>query len=351
MTLIRPSLRDILLTRRAPAIWPHGRGLEGQARIPAATMQGIVTVELIHARTGLVKRRLRFPNLITNAGLDKVAANTKPLGLFLGNGGYLGVGTGSTAPAVTDVALVAATGVRTNSVGGGTTTFGFGAANAYSFWLVAREFSETQSNGNLTEFGLFDASTAGTMFVRQLFRDEVGNPTTIVKTSDDKLRVIYEFRLYPPTVDAAGVVTINAVNYNWTSRICNGALDTAWGVTSGFTGLLNWMGGGNPNCEASNHTTLGSTTSVGPTGGTQTASKDSFVNSAYTNGSFLYEVSHVWNPGTANFTNGVRAFRFQPWSSGASFSHQMVLDAFIPKVNTQRLTLTFQFQLGRHALP
>jgi len=61
----------------------HGVGIEGW-----------FTVELIHARTGLVKRRLRFRNLITNAGLNALGSGTRIGSLIQ----YLAVGTGSNEP-------------------------------------------------------------------------------------------------------------------------------------------------------------------------------------------------------------------------------------------------------------
>src|SRR5690606_9804975 len=67
----------------------------------AIAVEGYFTVELIHARTGLVKRRLHFRNLITNAGLDALAGGTAINDLV----NYLAVGTGSSEPSYTDTTL------------------------------------------------------------------------------------------------------------------------------------------------------------------------------------------------------------------------------------------------------
>src|SRR5690606_27236713 len=79
----------------------------------AIAVEGYFTVELIHARTGLVKRRLHFRNLITNAGLDALASGTQIINLI----NYLAVGTGSSEPSYTDTILNAEI-ARTNSDGG-----------------------------------------------------------------------------------------------------------------------------------------------------------------------------------------------------------------------------------------
>lgn len=345
------SLDDILALRRAPNVWRGGRTRE--VFIPNAGhigFEGWVTVELIHARTGLIKQRLQFKNLIPDAALDAFGANNQ-LSNFLS--GYIGVGTGNAAPANSDVGLQTPTGVRVNTVGGGTESNGWGAANAYSFRRMVREFSEAQSNGNLTEFGVFNASSGGIMLARQLFKDAGGVPTTITKTSDDKLRITYEFRLYPPTVDTTGTANVSGTNYDFTGRATLIGTDSAWGWGGATGALVNFgkQGNGTMTMTAFNATGLGSTSSGGVTGATQSANSDSGTFTAYVNGSHYAEYTHVWNVGSANFTGGaggVRGFQSQPFSTAVSTCFQMLLSAAIPKVNTQKLTLIFRYSWGRH---
>src|SRR5690606_34956817 len=74
-----------------------------------------------------------------------------------------------------------------------------------------RVFTEDQANGNLAELGFFSSSEGGTMWNRQLFRDELGNPTAITKTNEDQLRVRYEYRIYPPWDDVVQEIEVNGV--------------------------------------------------------------------------------------------------------------------------------------------
>lgn len=343
------SLNDILALRRAPTVWRGGRTRE--VFIPEVgrlTMEGWVTVELIHARTGFIKQRLHFKNLVTDAALDSFGTN-HPLGDWM-NSGWIGVGTGNAAPANSDVGLQTPTGVRTNSVGGGTESAGWGAANAYAFKRAVREFSEAQSNGNLTEFGMFRASAGDIMLARQLFKDAGGAPTVVTKTSDDKLRITYEFRLYPPTVDTAGAALVQGVSYNYAGRATNIGVDSAWGF-GGAVGAgthFGRSGAGVFFCNANNGTGLGGNTSGGITGASQSAGADTSTFTAYVPGSFFQEYTCVWNVGSANFTSGVRGFNCQSFTTSASTVHQLLLSAFIPKVNTQKLTLIFRYGWGRH---
>src|SRR5690606_7971637 len=85
----------------------------------AVVVEGYFTVELIHARTGLVKRRLHFRNLITDAGLDALAGGTGTSHHM----NYLAVGTGASEPSHTDTTLHAGI-ARTHNNGG------FGDSNA-----------------------------------------------------------------------------------------------------------------------------------------------------------------------------------------------------------------------------
>jgi len=354
------NIVDILKQKKAPSMWPKGRiGIEAaDPMCMSLKIAGYVYVDLIHAKTGLIKRHLEFPNVITTSFLNTLGANTSGstfMAAWVING-WIGVGTGNATPSAADTSLQTATGVRTQSQGGGTTTTGIGAANAYHYCRVVREFTEAQSNGNLTEFGMFNASSSGVMLCRQLFKDGGGSPTEIVKTSDDKLRITYEYRIYPPTVDGSGgPITINAANYNYTSRAGNIGIDTAWGFGGSGTGLGNHLGDMGANvfsASVSNGTGLGATTGT-ITGATQSGSFSSSSKSTYTTGDFYWQWTAIMEPGVCNFTGGVpgvRAFNFQPFGSSSSVTHQLVLDTHIPKVNTQRLTMVFRLAFAAHTI-
>lgn len=147
-------------------------------------------------------------NLITNAGLDGIAAAEGFAPLL----SYVAVGTGSTAPDVTDAALDNEV-ARTNAnLGLGADTYEHVAAGQQRFTRVVA-FNFAEANGNLTEFGGFRAAGAGDAQTRDLFRDGSGDPVPITKTSDEQLVISYGMDLsYGPTVlTPAG--TINIAGY------------------------------------------------------------------------------------------------------------------------------------------
>src|SRR5690606_24522050 len=202
----------------------------------AVAVEGYFTVELIHARTGLVKRRLHFRNLITNAGLDALAGGATISSRI----NYLAVGTGSSEPSYTDTTLDAEI-ARTNSNGGfGDSDAMVGSGDLVQYWrrIRTRVFNQNEANGNLAELGFFNAAQGGTMWNRQLFRDELGNPTAITKTSEDQLRVTYEYRVYPPWGDVVQEIEVNGVPTEVVNRPLRVANNSQWGSGQNTSALV-----------------------------------------------------------------------------------------------------------------
>ena len=159
----------------------------------------------------------RFPNLITNGGLDRMGGSSDWLS-------WCQVGSGSTAPNFNDSGLVnriAASETRQAS------TAGAQSAEPYFCWRRnTYRFAQGVAAGNLSEVGVGWAST-GSLFSRALILDAQGQPTTITIQSDETLDVTYEFRYYPKTTDDTGQVVLTGNiggTYSWIFR--------ALGVTS-----------------------------------------------------------------------------------------------------------------------
>lgn len=333
-------------------------------RMPSAKFGGRFTVELVDAQTKLVKRRLEFDNLITNSGLDALMDGTIPPGNVVQNSFgndknlYCAMGTDSTAPAASDTSLGAeispAVDNRTRNSGGfpvGTIAYVAGPPDYHRItgtWV----FGTTQANGNLTEIGLFTASSAGTLFTRQLLKDGGGSPTTLIKTSSEELRVIYEFRCEPAQSDVTGVVTIDSIDYDYTvrPRDADGLGGTSWGgyVTAGSF----W------NSTSANHAagyetqTLSSRTGNGPSGAASSCSSCSV--SSYSSGNYYRDYTAIWQAVQGNFAGGFGSVTFL--ASQNIGGHAAVWQisfaavsggATIPKDNTKRLTLVFRHSIAR----
>lgn len=252
-------------------------------------LEGRFHVQLI--RHGRVIRDLKFKNLITDVGMDYLGTGT------IGNVvSYLGVGTSAVAPTVADVALGAQVGARTNANGG------FADVNtggiAPDWWVGVqrtRLFVEAEANGNLAELGFFSAAAAGTMWCRQLFLDDLGNPVVITKTSDDQLRVTYEWRIYPQLVYSEQIIDVDGTPTTVWNQAIN--VDSHWPLMRTSFGL-NTIGSG----QATDDNVLPAPTddSIG-----NWANADTSTLGAYVAGTFYRDLIYVWNAGTANFAGGI----------------------------------------------
>lgn len=189
-------------------------------------LSGYVRATLRRARSGTVKARWAFPNMLVNTYLDALGTNTggfPGVGLEVDSTNWFAAGTGTTAPAATNTALVS----EIASGGRGSTTIinaTYVPGTPDSSILVRQAvFTTTQANGTIGELGWFSASSAGSMRARCNPKDSFGNPTTIVKTSSDTLTIDWELHVQPLQGDTVITRSIGGVTYTVTFRAmgCN----------------------------------------------------------------------------------------------------------------------------------
>lgn len=219
------------MTPRKPIIYgPDGhpivRARDRLAPKPrvSAGLEGWVEWRLIDRKGRAVKGGEQH-NLILDTYLDTLATWTTldsyrgPYGTLSGFSALLShfaVGTSSTPPDVTDAALGAQVGARVTTLIATNVTRV--SECVYDFELE-REFDFAQGNGNLTEFGFANGASSA-ILVRELFRDGSGNPITITKTTDYKLRIKYTHRLElgpkfsSPATGSVSIAGIGTVQYD-----------------------------------------------------------------------------------------------------------------------------------------
>lgn len=307
---------------------------------PMPSYGGHFTWQLL--RGGIIMREGEMHNLITDAGLDGMATNSIPTLTQ-----YIAVGTGSTAPANNQTALIAEVGrVNRRSTGDDSNTSG----PAFAYWSTKRVylFIEAEANGNLTEVGLLNQVTGGILFARQLFKDVGGVPTTVIKTSADQLRITYELRVVPPTVDVnqSGLV-ISGVAYGFTTRAREIDVNLMWGKNTGdnVNGMLNgpvW-GFNGPGGRAFDATAALGTTQNGLSG--TNAAKSSASVLAYAAGTFYRELTHKWEPTDGNLAGGIGGFHMFGGDTTECF--QTVVAPVFPKDSTKRLTIVSRWAWAR----
>ncbi len=172
-----------------------GPGGEGKAKIWVPEMEG------------------EQHNLILNQFYDSLI----PQYGFIGSSLYAAVGTGSTAPDPTQTQLANEIGTSSSSrrtlnqpSGQNDQVEALATPGEYNV-LRVREFPETWVGGlNLTEWGFSPLSSRnGALMTRELFRDGNGNPTVLTLATDQRLRLIYRYKVtVSPTSPQAVSVNI-----------------------------------------------------------------------------------------------------------------------------------------------
>jgi hypothetical protein len=274
----------------------------------------------------------------------------------------VGVGTGSAEPAATDTTLSSEVGTRTQSRGSPTIAMEWGNDPSYNYWWrrTTKVLFPGESTGPLREVGLFNASSGGIMYCRQLFRDSSGNPVTINKTADDELRVTYEFRIYPMQVENVTTLDINGVSTTCTTRGYNIDNTLGWGHNNGeSSGLLNGLGTWGTSTSANQNAFYSSSVMPALTNsqtGTATA-PSSAAWGGYVANSRYRDVTLIFNPGLGTLPigsiiwGGAYTFYMEGGSpSGYNEYYAPFITTFNPpfiKTENQRFTFVGRMFFGR----
>ena len=120
---------------------------------------------LLTGADGTVKYETEVPNTVVNAGKAFIAQSmlktttNSPAAMT-----HMGVGTGTTAPAVTQTALTTEIGTRSTVTATNTTVT---VTNDTAQYVAT--FAAGNATGAIAEAGVFNASTSGTMLCRTQF--------------------------------------------------------------------------------------------------------------------------------------------------------------------------------------
>lgn len=143
------------------------------------TIYGRTTIEVIERATGRIKQVVHNPNMVVNAGLAFLAGALSGDEATPSNMKYIGVGTGTTAAAAADTALV--TPALTRGAGTQSRTTTTTTNDTYNVYATI----DSDDSYAITEAGLFDASSSGDMLCRQVF-------SAVNLTSDDSIKVTWD---------------------------------------------------------------------------------------------------------------------------------------------------------------
>lgn len=278
-----------------------------------------------------------FKNLILNQGLDRLGTNNEVLL------GYARVGTGTTAPVITNTTLEAQVAFSQSGPSGTPTVVNSGAPNYTTLTTYQYTFTQGAVTGNISEVGVGWATTGATLFSRALIVDGSGTPTTITLTSIDQLIIYYRLNASQPITDTTTAVTISSVSYPYTIR-------TAFAASFCASYSTFWYGYNFTRLSAvllyGNDAALGPIT--GSLSGTLIANSGNgdvtFTYSAYTPGSYFRDSTLNVAVNKGNAAGGIGGITLT-WSGG--LLNQILLSTPILKTNTQVLTITCRFTWAR----
>ena len=140
------------------------------------SVKGRLSVVLFDA-DGKVKQSQDIPNLVVNSGLAFIASRMKDTTDAAMS--HMALGSGTTAAAAGNTALETQIGSRVSLT---STTV---TANATAYVAT---FAAGTGTGAITEAGIFNASTAGTMLCRTVF-------SVVNKGADDTLQITWTITL------------------------------------------------------------------------------------------------------------------------------------------------------------
>lgn len=317
-------------------------------------IKGTFTMTVRNA-DGSVKQELKFDNLITNTGMDRIAGNPVSGDVFSGTQALwsrLVLSTNSATPAVTDT-VMGGTVVSTSSGSPlySTESVSSGSPNYIVTWRTGWKFSTGSATGTWSSIGL-EVASGSLLFCKTLIKSG-GTPTTLTILATESLDIRYDLTIVPVLTDSSGTVTINGTVHNWTGRVW--AISDAFGATNigqslgvskySYYGCL--MGGGTIALGAITAGGLSSGTSPPQTGYTSlfvaggNSDPSSRTWGAYTSGSYSRTITYTWGStvvasGGVVTVNGV-AVRM----GGLCPPYQFVFSPAIPKGITEELSLTF----------
>jgi hypothetical protein len=317
-------------------------------------------------------------NLITNYGLDQFAVSTTTADSrwWLTSGAsvggqrrYLRVGTGSTAPAFTDVALVdqhAFTAVNGANIG--LIEFGTFEDVASAKLRVQRRFTAT-TDVTLTEWGFSSETSGNNLSIRELFRDNLGDPISVVVKAGKTLQLTHDLTYScNVAVDTSGTWSVNFIDFenqstptsyntdNYIEFSGGTLLDTAVKAQSLFDNVL-YPGRSSyagrlvtytlvPGLTADRTSNVGATTSnvLGELVGDWTLGD-------YTSGAFEITRSVLFNQAVSNGSIGGYAFMYRPATTGVpagSVGFVVLMDSgSVTKTLLDRFTVRMKISWGR----
>lgn len=312
-------------------------------------LAGRYRIVLTHNDTGAT-REYEFDNALLDAGLERLCTVDQPFTQI-----KVPIGTSNAAVANNQVGLQGTVTTPTNNATVNTNT---DTANTTSapYWRESTyvQTFQTGISGTFREVGFVHAPS-NVYLSRALIADSSGTPIDLVVSASETLTIYYTFRVYCPTSDVTGTITMGGTatnNHNFVSRPANfGKLPITSYATWSPSSLLGSGIGYIASAQLSAYATtsvLGAINSepsgsafanVSVQGGTLTASSP-----AYVAGSLYREHTYTVSPVYMNHANGIAFLLLTLYA----YQYQVAYTPPIMKTSYDQLVLRFRFSIARY---
>lgn len=220
-------------------------------------------------------------------------------------------------------------------------SYGSSDSPPFFYWYrVTFEFDAGAANGNLTKVGITNSS--GSLFSVAMFKDPEGNPTTIQPISNERLRVVYDYKVYVAVSDVVieDVKVFKNSDNLYKITIRPAAVNSAEIARDLHRGLFitNYYGNYSLNAYRGNIGKITSTPSE-----LLFRKDDAFTPQPYTNGDFVKFFKTNISLNEFNHASGISSFLFST-SRGA---YQIQFEPPLIKNNNQIMNIKLPITSGR----
>ncbi len=301
-------------------------------------LSGHFDLAVVNAKTGVVRERRSFDNVILNTGLDKFFT-----GDFNSPCPALGVGTSEPLPTDTGLASSVYEGSYIYQSSGYPNVLAPSAPDWVSVLRLGWRIPANAAVGTFTEIGIKGWGPNSPYWCRALIKDDAGAISALTILPDEYLDVVYACRYHPDLSDRTFSFQMNGNTYNCVSRPAFIA-GTRLSSLDGSPGMIySYSGSGRGRMLATQ--TLGDITD-GPTG---TAVNSILHNTrtvqAYEPGTYTRKVLFHWGLDRANVDGGIGSIVIDEGNPRATT--QISFTPKIPKDATNELTLVFALRVYR----
>lgn len=292
------------------------------------------------------------PNLILDQGrvrLMQSSVASGPASFY----GYCHVGTGTSAPSVSQTQLDAR--VQAIQVQGGNIFLNSsGSPNYVRSATVSYSFAQGTVTGVISEVGVGWAATGATLFSRTLLVNGNGDPAPLTLTSMDQLTVYYSFSIVPNLAPLSGAVVLESNTYTYTVYnqglgvsgyyFSSPSIASPWFTCAEQTyGIQMYVGGPGSVRSADIVTSSGYLSgTVSPTYG------PSMVRNVSLNlTTFTMTTTLIIPPSACNVSGGIKALGLFNQVANSNFpSMYYEFDTPVPKTNTKEFVVVYESQFG-----